>query len=206
MVAPISVTSPSSTAGSSASCWALLKRWISRGRRPWRPPCAAFTRPLEHGAYLRAAGLNGALLLECRAGGARHDPRERRLTGSRRSVQDHRVRVTGLDRPAKRRVLAQQIASGRRTPRASAVASAWTAARPADGELAPRPRRSRASVQGHRRRACPSQSMRPAEAGRSYSLSLSGEWLTRRGAARPSPGCAPAWSAPAARAHRPARS
>jgi hypothetical protein len=29
VVAPMSVTSPSSTAGSSASCWALLKRWIS---------------------------------------------------------------------------------------------------------------------------------------------------------------------------------
>ena len=33
MVAPISVTSPSSTAGSSASCWALLKRWISSRKK-----------------------------------------------------------------------------------------------------------------------------------------------------------------------------
>ena len=39
MVAPISVTSPSSTAGSSASCWALLKRWISsRKKIVARPP------------------------------------------------------------------------------------------------------------------------------------------------------------------------
>ena len=30
VVAPISVTVPSSTAGRSASCWALLKRCISR--------------------------------------------------------------------------------------------------------------------------------------------------------------------------------
>ena len=33
MVAPISVTSPDSTPGSSASCWALLKRWISSRNR-----------------------------------------------------------------------------------------------------------------------------------------------------------------------------
>ena len=33
MVAPIRVRRPSSTAGSSASCWALLKRWISSRKR-----------------------------------------------------------------------------------------------------------------------------------------------------------------------------
>ena len=33
VVAPISVTTPSSTAGSSASCWALLKRWISSRKK-----------------------------------------------------------------------------------------------------------------------------------------------------------------------------
>ena len=33
MVAPTRVTSPSSTAGSSTSCWALLKRWISSRNR-----------------------------------------------------------------------------------------------------------------------------------------------------------------------------
>jgi hypothetical protein len=38
VVAPTSTTSPSSTAGSSASCWALLKRWISsRKKMVWRP-------------------------------------------------------------------------------------------------------------------------------------------------------------------------
>ena len=40
VVAPMSVTVPSSTCGSSASCWALLKRWISSRnstlRVPWR--------------------------------------------------------------------------------------------------------------------------------------------------------------------------
>ncbi len=39
VVAPTSVTRPSSTAGSSASCWALLKRWISsRKKIVERPP------------------------------------------------------------------------------------------------------------------------------------------------------------------------
>ena len=33
VVAPISTTRPSSTAGSSVSCWALLKRWISSRKK-----------------------------------------------------------------------------------------------------------------------------------------------------------------------------
>ena len=41
VVAPISVTSPSSTAGRSASCCALLNLWISSRKRivrcPWAP-------------------------------------------------------------------------------------------------------------------------------------------------------------------------
>ena len=38
VVAPMSVTSPFSTAGSSASCCALLKRWISSRKRIVRRP------------------------------------------------------------------------------------------------------------------------------------------------------------------------
>ncbi len=38
VVAPISVTSPSSTAGRSASCCALLKRWISSRKKTVRRP------------------------------------------------------------------------------------------------------------------------------------------------------------------------
>jgi len=40
VVAPIRVISPSSTAGRSASCWALLKRWISSRNRIVRWPFA----------------------------------------------------------------------------------------------------------------------------------------------------------------------
>ena len=38
MVAPTSATRPSSTAGSSVSCWALLKRWISSRKKIVRSP------------------------------------------------------------------------------------------------------------------------------------------------------------------------
>ncbi len=38
VVAPIKAIVPSSTAGSSASCWALLNRWISSMNRTVRPP------------------------------------------------------------------------------------------------------------------------------------------------------------------------
>ena len=38
MVAPTSTTRPSSTAGSSVSCWALLKRWISSRKKIVRSP------------------------------------------------------------------------------------------------------------------------------------------------------------------------
>ena len=71
---------------------------------------AALAGALDHGAHLGAPGLHGALLLEGCAGGAGDDPRERRLAGPGRPVQDHRVRVAGLDRPPQRRVLAEQVA------------------------------------------------------------------------------------------------
>ncbi len=41
VVAPTSVTTPSSTAGSSVSCWALLKRWISSRKNTVPVPLVA---------------------------------------------------------------------------------------------------------------------------------------------------------------------
>ena len=64
VVAPISVTRPSSTAGSSASCWALLKRWISSRKKI--VAAAAVARALDHRAHLGAPGLDRAVLLEAR--------------------------------------------------------------------------------------------------------------------------------------------
>ena len=70
---------------------------------------AAMSRPLQHRAHLGAARLHGAQLLEHRIRMLRHDPRERRLAGARRSVQDHRVGVPLLDRRAQRRAVAQEV-------------------------------------------------------------------------------------------------
>ena len=68
------------------------------------------SRPLDHRPDLRPPGLHRALLLERGAGGPRDDPCQRRLAAPRRPVQDHRVRMPGLDRPAQRRALGQQVA------------------------------------------------------------------------------------------------
>ena len=57
VVAPTSTTVPSSTAGSSVSCCALLKRWISSRKKMVRSPLVveAVLGALEHGAHLGAA-------------------------------------------------------------------------------------------------------------------------------------------------------
>ena len=110
MVAPISVTRPSSTAGSSASCWALLKRWISsRKKIVRRPVCAALAGALDHLAHLGAAGVDGRELLEGGVGVLGGEARERGLAGAGRAEQDHRVRLAGLERVAQRRALAEQV-------------------------------------------------------------------------------------------------
>src|SRR6266849_3424724 len=44
VVAPMSVTVPSSTCGKTASCWALLKRWISSMKSTVRRPARRWTR------------------------------------------------------------------------------------------------------------------------------------------------------------------
>ena len=118
----MSVTRPSSTAGSSASCWALLKRWISSrkktvgsaaGRRRWRRargPGAPPARPASHGAELLQGGV--------RRGG--DDPRQRRLARAGRPVEDHRVRAALLDGAAQGRALAEQVLLARRARRAIA--------------------------------------------------------------------------------------
>ena len=149
MVAPTSTTSPSSTAGSSVSCCALLKRWISSRKKIVRSPlvsrrcCGA----LDHLAHLGAAGVDRGRLLEGGARVHRQQARQRRLAGARRPVQDHRVRAALLDRRAQRRaapeqvVLADELAQRRRA----------ACARPAAG----RPRRLTAAGRSSGRRAAP---------------------------------------------------
>ena len=97
--------------GSSASCWALLKRWISsRNRTVGGPPAgAAQARALDHVADLGAAGLHGAELLERPAARGAEHPRERRLARPGRPGQDHRMGPALLDRAAQRRSRRQQL-------------------------------------------------------------------------------------------------
>ncbi len=69
----------------------------------------AFPGPLDHGPYLSPARLDRALLFErgIRAGG--QEASEGRLAAPRRSVQDHRVDVSLLDRPPQRGAGGQQL-------------------------------------------------------------------------------------------------
>ena len=77
-------------------------------RRLVRGP-AALVRALDHGANLGAAGVDRRELLERPAAGGGDDPRQGRLPGARRPVEDRRVGLPGLDRGAQRRPLAQQV-------------------------------------------------------------------------------------------------
>ena len=72
VVAPISVTRPLSTPGSSASCCDLLKRWTSSRNRivPWPSLAEAVAGPLEDVPHVLHAGADGAELLEGLARGA----------------------------------------------------------------------------------------------------------------------------------------
>ena len=80
-MAPTSVTTPSSTSGSSTSCWALLKRWISSMNSSVRcPPAASSLRASSSTSrkLLDAAG-HGAELPEATARLGGQQPRKRRL-------------------------------------------------------------------------------------------------------------------------------
>ena len=64
---------------------------------------------LDHGAYLRAAGVDGRRLLERGARVHGEQASERCLPGAGRPVQDHRVRPALLDRRSQRRASAEQV-------------------------------------------------------------------------------------------------
>ena len=110
VVAPISVTSPSSTAGQQRVLLRLVEAVDLVEEEDRR---AAAGAPLagagDHLAHLGAAGLHGGQLLEGGVGVLGGEPRERRLAGARRAVEHHRVRLAGLERRAQRRALAEQV-------------------------------------------------------------------------------------------------
>ena len=105
VVAPMSVTSPSSTACSTESCCALLKRWISSMKRIVRTPLppSRSLRSRDDRPHVVDARRHGRELLERRSGPRGDDPRDRRLPGARRAEEDHRRRAVLLDRAAQRR-------------------------------------------------------------------------------------------------------
>ena len=111
VVAPMSVTVPSSTCGRSASCWALLKRWISSRNRIVRVPC-------------RVSRSCASAIVAADLGDARHDRRQRRemgadlrrekagearLAGARRAPQQQRRQVAAGDAPPERAALADEV-------------------------------------------------------------------------------------------------
>ena len=69
-------------------------------------------------------------------GAGRHQARQRRLAGSRRPPQDHRMRPAGLQRAAQRRARTEQM----RLPDVFVERSAGAAGRPAVGRCRRRPR------------------------------------------------------------------
>ena len=75
-----------------------------------RPPAGpALAGAGDHLSHLGAPGLDRGQLLERRVGVLGRQPRERGLAGSRRAIEDHRMRVAGLERDAQRRARREQV-------------------------------------------------------------------------------------------------
>ena len=111
VVAPMSVTVPSSTWGSSASCWALLKRWISSRKRivrvPWRfEPVLGLG---DRGADLGDAGHDRRHAVEVGADLGREQAGEAGLAGPGRSPQQQRREVPARDAAPERPALADEV-------------------------------------------------------------------------------------------------
>ena len=111
VVAPIKVTSPSSTAGSMCVLLRLVEAvdLVEEEDRPLPVPAQAVAGVLDHAADVVDARRDGGQLLEGRAGGLRDDPGERGLADARRAVEDQRAQPVVLDRPAQGRAGAEHV-------------------------------------------------------------------------------------------------
>ena len=111
VVAPMSVSVPSSDGGRRLSCWALLSRWISSTKRmvcappeSSRPRAAVDDLPdPRHPLGDRAEGHEYPLR------GAGDEVGERRLAAARRSPEDHRAGHAPLDGLTQRLARAEQV-------------------------------------------------------------------------------------------------
>ena len=140
VVAPISTSRPSSTDGSSASCWALLKRWISSRNRivPWpRSPEAVGGPARSPRARPSRVALTADSCSKALCGRVGDEPGQRRLAGARRAPEDHRRQPVGLDQRPQRPARGRAGGPGRRRRRACAGAAGRRAA--PGGPAAPRP-------------------------------------------------------------------
>ena len=153
VVAPMSVTVPSSTCGRRASCWALLKRWISSRNRTRAGAVEGqpFLRLGDRRADLGDAGHDRRQGREVGADLGGEEAGEARLAGPGRAPQQQRREVAARDAPAERAALADEVllADELRRGRAGASARRAAAARAAAGRA---PRGGRRSVAG--RMAC----------------------------------------------------
>ena len=131
--------------GSSASCWALLKRWISSRNRivPW--PCSPrrLAGPLDHLAHVLHAGASPrlscskALLVASAMSRARVV-----LPGARRAPEDHAdARRSASIRARSGRPGAEEVRPGRR-PRRGCGAAGGRPAAPGGRAARRRPRRT----------------------------------------------------------------
>ena len=153
VVAPMRTTRPSSTAGSSASCCALLKRWTSSMKRmvprSVLPEAAAgVVDGLAHVGHAGAHRREGHERLGRRAG---HHRREGGLARARGSPQD-RPRSAGPVRPGRAAARpARPDGAGRPCRRACAAAGAPPAGRGREGaRRPPAAKRSRGPAPGPR--------------------------------------------------------
>ena len=104
VVAPTRTTVPSSTCGRNASCWALLKRWISSMKRSVASLCPPRDAgPLDHLADLLHAGGHGAERDKIGPAPRREEPGQGRLAAPRRSPEYDRREYARIDGRSKQR-------------------------------------------------------------------------------------------------------
>ncbi len=111
VVAPMRTSSPSSTPGSRASCWALLKRWTSSRKRivPLVPLPEALPGLGQHLPDVLHARRHRGEGFEGRRGRARDQPGQGGLARAGRPPEDDRAESIGLDEGAQRHPRAEQV-------------------------------------------------------------------------------------------------
>ena len=141
VVAPTRTMVPSSISGRKASCWALLKRWISSTKSSVpRPFCAAQAGGLEDLPQVGDAGEDRADLHEGEVGGVGEQPGDGGLADAGRAPEDDRAEARPRRASGRAGRRGRAGGPGRRPRRAAAAA----AGRPA----AAAPRRSAGGILG----------------------------------------------------------